>query len=143
MNGTTSNDKRQVEHGGQAYLGALLLAMSVGAPFFVLIRQSGRVVDVLPLSDWSAIPPFGTVGVVFVHVVATFALSWVVARTIRRFLGHATVLRTGFFAILAGSLAVQSVTCPRQAAGYPNNLMPLSILHSQRLRFLNISSLFI
>ena len=106
MNGGTPKYRPQLEHGSRPSLGAALLAMSLCAPFFVLIRQSGRVVDALPLAEWSAISPFGTVGVAFVQVAATFALSWTVARTIRRFLGRTTVARVGFFAILAGALAV-------------------------------------
>jgi hypothetical protein len=109
MNGNSHSDKRQVEHGGQPLLGVLLLAMSVCVPFLVLIRQSGRVVDALPLSDWSAISPFGTVSVAFVHVVATLALSWTVARTIRPHFGHATLLNVGIFAIVAGGLAIATL----------------------------------
>jgi tetratricopeptide (TPR) repeat protein len=111
MNATTSNDKRPSRNarGGQYYLGALLLAMSVCAPFFVLIRQIGRVVDALPLAEWSAISPFGTVGVVFVHVVATFALSWTLGRAIRPYVGHATVLRVGTLAIVAGVFSVATL----------------------------------
>ncbi len=84
----------------------MFIAFSMGAPWLVLIRPPGRMVDMLPLSAWSAIPPFGTVGVVFVQIVATFALSWSVAATIRRSLGRATFSRVGALAIVAGGCAV-------------------------------------
>ena len=66
----------------QALASWAMLVGGVTLSIAVLLRIPGRFVDGLPLRTWTAIPPFGRIEVVVVHLIAALAASWAVSRVL-------------------------------------------------------------